>query len=211
MTGPSFRSDLLRMTLPTEAVTVSMYTSPVVLSLTTRLELTLEMPGVITSPMDIVPAGISWPTSTTSGVFRQAVTLVKPRGRVGSHLNANALAGGGDAGGDGAFDKQSGRLIGNIRVSCQALPLDFGIGDGWGISPAANTGRDGCSTFSHLAYFGAFFSSVGFGTGCASGTLVVPGVSVIVVMSAVAGTMGQLSSFSGKSTPLKNSSSVKDR
>ena len=114
MMGPSFGSDLLRTTLPMEVVTVSMYTSPVMSSLTTQLELTLEMPGVITSPMDIVPMGISWPTSTTSGVYRQAVTLAKPRGGVRSHLNTNALAGGGDAGGNGAFDKQSGGLIGII-------------------------------------------------------------------------------------------------
>ena len=111
MMGPSFGSDLLRMTLPMEVVTVSMYTSPIASSLTTWLELTLEMPGVITSPMDIVPMGISQPTSMISGVFRQAVTPVKPWG---SCLNANALAGGGDAGGDRTFDKQSCRLIGII-------------------------------------------------------------------------------------------------
>ena len=105
MMGPSFGSDLLRMTLPMEVVMVSMYTSPIVLSLTTRLEFTLEMPGVITSPMDIVPTGISQPTSMTSGVFRQAVTLAKPQSRVGSCLNANALAGGGDASGNGVFDR----------------------------------------------------------------------------------------------------------
>ena len=105
MMGPSFGSDLPRTTLPMEVVTVSMYTSPIVLSLTTWLELTLEMPGVITSPMDIVPMGISQPISKTSGVFRQAITPVKPQGGVGSHLNANALAGGGDAGGNGVFDK----------------------------------------------------------------------------------------------------------
>ena len=93
---------------------MSMYTSPIVLSLTTWLELTLEMPGVVTSPMDIVPTGISQPTSTTSGVFRQAITPAKPWGRVGGHLNANALAGGGDASGNRAFDKQSGRLIGIV-------------------------------------------------------------------------------------------------
>ena len=58
--------------------------------------------------------GISQPTSMTSGVFRQAITLVKPQGRVGSCLNANALAGWGDAGDDRAFDKQRGRLIGII-------------------------------------------------------------------------------------------------
>ena len=105
MTGPSFGSDLPRTTLPTEVVMVSMYTSPIVSSLTTWLELTLEMPGVITSPMDIVPTGGSQPISMTSGVFRQAVTLAKPWGGVGGCLNANALAGGGDAGGNGAFDK----------------------------------------------------------------------------------------------------------
>ena len=169
------------------------------------------MPGVITSPMDIVPTGISWPTFMTSGVFRQAITLAKPQGRVGSHLNANALAGGGDAGGSWAFDKQSGSIIGVIRVSCQALPLNFGIGDGWGVSPAANTGWEGCSTFSHLAYFGAIFSGVGFDTGCTSGTLVVPGILVVAVTSAVVGTVGQLSSFRGRLTPLKTSSSVNDR
>ena len=114
MMGPSFGSDLLRKTLPMEVVMVSMYTSPIVSSLTTRLELTLEMPGVITSPMDIVPTGVSQPTSMTSGVFRQAVTPAEPWGGVGGHLNANALASGGDASGDGAFDKQSGRLIGYV-------------------------------------------------------------------------------------------------
>ena len=123
MMGPSFESDLLRVTLPMEVVTVSMYTSPIVSSLTTQLELTLEMPGVDTNPMDMVPTGISHPTSMTSGVFRQALTLAKPQGRVGGHFNANALAGGGDAGSNGAFDKQSGGLIGIVRVSCWAIPL----------------------------------------------------------------------------------------
>ena len=89
-------------------------------------------------------------------------------------------------------------------MSCRALPLDFGIMDGWGISPAANTSRDGCSTFSHLAYFGAFFSGIGFGTGCASGTLVAPGILAVVVTLVVAGTMGQLSSFFGEVHSPKN-------
>ena len=169
MMGPSFGSDPLRTTLPTEVVTVSMYISPVVSSLTTWLELTLEMPGVVTSPMDIVPMGISQPTSTTSGVFRQAIIPAKPRGRVGSCLNANALAGGGDGGGDGAFDKQSDGFIGIIRVSCQDIPLTFGIMDGWGISPVANTSWGGCSIFSHLANFGVFSSSIAFGAGLPQG------------------------------------------
>ena len=41
---------------------------------------------------------------------------------MGSHLNANALAGDRDAGGNGAFDKQSGGLIGVVQASCWALP-----------------------------------------------------------------------------------------
>ena len=48
MMGPSFESDLPRKTLPMEVVMMSMYNSPVVSSLTTRLELTLEMLGVNT-------------------------------------------------------------------------------------------------------------------------------------------------------------------
>ena len=94
---------------------------------------------------------------------------------------------------------------------CWDLPLHFGIMGGWGISLAANTGWDGCSTFSHPAYCGAFSSGIGFGTGCVSGTSVALGISVLVMMSAVAGAMGQLSSFLGRSTPLKTSSSVKDK
>ena len=68
-----------------EVVMVSIYISPIVSSLTMQLELRLEMLGVNTSPMDIEPMGISRPTSMTSGVFRQATTLAKPWGRVGSH------------------------------------------------------------------------------------------------------------------------------
>ena len=97
-----------------EVVTMSMYTNPIMLSWTTQLELTLEMLGVDTCPMGIEPMGISWPNSTTSGVFRQAITLVKPWGGVGSHFNANALAGGEDAGSNRAFGKQSDRIIGIV-------------------------------------------------------------------------------------------------
>ena len=161
MMGPLFKSDLMRMTLPMEVVMVSMYTSPIVSSLTTWLELTLEMQGVNTSPMDIEPTGISQPTSMTSGVFRQAITPVKPEGGVGGCFNANALAGGGDASGNRAFDKQSGRIIGIVRASCQVLPFNFGIVAGSGISPVANTGWDWCNIFSHLAYFGVFFPVLG--------------------------------------------------
>ena len=117
------------------------------LSLTMQLELTLEMPGVDTSPIDMAPMGISQPTSMTSGVFRQAITLAKPWGRVGGHLNAKSLAGGGDASGNGAFNKQSGGIIGIVQVSCLVLPFDFGILAGLGISLVATLARMGVILF----------------------------------------------------------------
>ena len=72
------------------------------------------MPGVVTNPMDIVFTGISQSTSMTSGVFRHAITLARPWGGVGGCLNANALAGGRDSGGNRAFIMQSGGFIGII-------------------------------------------------------------------------------------------------
>ena len=56
-------------------------------------------------------------------------------------------------------------------MSCQAILLTLEIVDDWGISPAANTGWDGCIIFSHPANSGAFYSGIAFGTGCASRTL----------------------------------------
>ena len=46
-------------TLPMEVVTVSTYIRPVASSLTIQLELMLEIPGAVTSPMDRVPPGTS--------------------------------------------------------------------------------------------------------------------------------------------------------
>ena len=57
--GPSLGSELPRMILPMEVSMVSRYTSPVVSSFTTQLELMLERLGLDTIPMDIVPTGIS--------------------------------------------------------------------------------------------------------------------------------------------------------
>ena len=96
---------------------VSRYTSPMVSSFTTWLELMLKRPGLDTIPMDIVPTGISWSTSSSSGVLKQAVTLVKPWGGVGGLTNASALAGGGDFGGDGAFGGLDGGLMEVVWVS----------------------------------------------------------------------------------------------
>ena len=49
---------------------VSRYTSHVVSSFTTQLELMLKRLGLDTIPMDIVPTGISQSTSTSSGVLK---------------------------------------------------------------------------------------------------------------------------------------------
>ena len=96
---------------------VSRYTSPVVSSFTTRLELMLERPGLDTIPMDIVPTGISRSTSTSSGVFKQAATPAKPQGGVGGLTNASTLAGGGDFGVNGAFGGLDGGLMEVVQVS----------------------------------------------------------------------------------------------
>ena len=71
---------------------------------------------------------------------------------------------------------------------------------GWGISPVATTGRDGCSTFSHPKNFGALSSGAGFGTWCALGTSVAERVFGL-----------SSSSFLGRATPQKTSSLVKER
>ena len=70
---------------------------------------------------------------------------------------------------------------------------------GWRISPAATNGWDGCSTFSHPRNFGALSSGAGSGAQCASGMSVVKGVCRLS------------SSFLGRATPQKTSSSVKER
>ena len=115
--GPSLDSILPKTILPMEVIMVSRYTSPVVSSFTTRLELTLKRLGFDTIPMDIGPTGIPWSTSTSSGVFKQVTTLVKPRGSVGSLTSANVLAGGGDLGGNGAFGGLGGGLMEIVLLS----------------------------------------------------------------------------------------------
>ena len=67
---------------------------PVILSFTIQLELTLEIPGVATSLMGMVPTGTSRSTSTSSGVHRQAVTPEKPHGGVGGCTSAKACVDG---------------------------------------------------------------------------------------------------------------------
>ena len=77
----------------------------------------LEIPRVITSPIDRVPMGTSWSTSMSSGIFKQAVTSAKPCGGVGGFTSANALAGGEGSDGEGAFGGQIRDLTGVICES----------------------------------------------------------------------------------------------
>ena len=168
------------------------YTSPVVLSFTTWLELTLERLGFDTIPMDIAPTGVSQSTSTSSGVLKQATTPAKPQGGMGGLTNASVLAGGGDFGGNGAFGDLDGGPMEVVRVSWRALLFTHSAAVSWGISPVATTGQEGCTTVSHPVYFGAAFGMDG-----TSRVTVVPGASAVVA----AGAEGLPPSSSGRSTP----------
>ena len=196
----AFRSGPLRINLPMEVVTVSTYVRPVASSFRTQLELMLEIPGAITSPIDRVPMGTSWSNSMRSGIFKQAVTPTKPRGGMGGFTSVNAFAGGEGSGREGYFGRRIGDFTGIIRESWWDLPLSLKVQVGWGISPVATTGRDGCSTFSHPTNFGAL------SLGCDSGTRGILGTSVgegVIELFP--------SSASGTAIPWKTSSSVKVR
>ena len=150
--GPSLDSVLPKTILPMEVITVSRYTSPVVSSFTTQLELMLKRPGFDTIPMDIGPTGIPWSTSTSYGLFKQATTPAKLWGSVGSLTSANILASRGDLGGDGAFGGLGGGLMEIVLLSWSVLLFTLSIAVGWGVSPAATTGWDGCITMFHFFY-----------------------------------------------------------
>ena len=109
-----FTSGPPRATLPIEVVTVSMYVTPVDSSLMMWLILMVEIPGVATSPMGMVPRGASRGTSTSSGVHRHAVTPAKPCSRVGSCMSANAHTGEEGLGGVGVFGGETGGFMGII-------------------------------------------------------------------------------------------------
>ena len=123
-----------------DVITVSRYTSSVVSSFTTLLELMLKGPGFDTIPMDITATGISQSTSTSSGVLKQVATPAKPQGGVGSLTNANALAGRGDFGRDETLGGLDGGLMEVVLVNGGTLLFICNITVGWGISPVATTG-----------------------------------------------------------------------
>ena len=189
----------LRATLPMEVVTVSMQVTPVTSSLMMWLVLTIDILGAATTPKGMVPRGSSRATSTSSGICRHAVTPAKLCGRVGSCMRANACTGEEGLGGVGVFGWETGGCMGIIWESWLDPTFGFEVLDGWGISPAATTGQDGCRTFSHPKNFWALLSRAGSGT---QGTLGRSAERVFRLSS---------SSFLGRATPWKTSSLVKER
>ena len=81
------------------------------------LVLTLEMPGVATSLMGMVPMGASRSTSMSSGICKQAVTPEKLHGGVGGCMSASACGGEEGSGGVGVLGGEAGCFIGIIRES----------------------------------------------------------------------------------------------
>ena len=168
------------------------------LSFITLVELTLEIPGVATSPIEIGLTGISLSISMNSGALRQDVTSVNPLGGVGGLTKAIAFDGGEDVGTGRVLNRPDGRATGVVRESTQDLPLGLGMEVGGGVSLVTCTGQEGCRTISQLACLEATCSA-----GNASGMSV---MSAILVTAAAATTGGPPSS-SGRSNPRKTSSS----
>ena len=97
------------------------------------------LPAFILEILDVI-----LPTADTSvEVLKQAATLVKPRGGVGSLTNANALASGADLGGDEALGVLGGGLKGMVLVGRRTPLFACSAAVGWGTSPVAITGWDG--------------------------------------------------------------------
>ena len=82
-----------------------------------QLVLIVEILGVATSSMGIVPMGASRSTSTSSGIHKQAVTPAKPCSRVGGHTGANACTGEEGLGGVGVFGGEARGSMGVIQES----------------------------------------------------------------------------------------------
>ena len=107
----------LRATLPMEVVMVSRYVTLVASSFTMQLALILEIPGVVTSLMGMVPMGASRSTSTSCSICKQAVTPKKPCSRVGGFTSTSARDGEEGLGRVGVPGGGTGGLIGIIQES----------------------------------------------------------------------------------------------
>ena len=86
------------------------------------LVLMVDILGVTTTPMDMVPRGASEATSNSSGVRRQAVTPAKPCGGVVGCTTANACTGKEGFGGVGVFDGEAGSFTGTVW-GAELVPL----------------------------------------------------------------------------------------
>ena len=135
---PSLGSVLPMTICPMDIITVSKYTRPFSSSLTTQLEQMLDMPGSNMAPMVTTLVGVSWSTSTSSGVLKQAVTPAKPCGGVGGLTNANALASGGDLGGDEALGDFGDGLKGMVLMGRRTLRFTHGAAVGGGNFPCSH-------------------------------------------------------------------------
>ena len=114
--GLSLGSKLPRTILPMEVVMVSRYTSPMVLSITTQLELMLKRLGFDTIPMDIVPTGVSsLPPQVPGFLSRQLPWQSHKAVWVALLMPVFWLVGG--FGGNGAFEGLGGRLTEVVQVS----------------------------------------------------------------------------------------------
>ena len=194
ITGPveeAFGFGSLRMILPKEVVIISTYVMPVMLSFMTWLELRLDIPGA--SPIDMVPMD-------TSCIFKQAVTPSKLHGRVEGFTGDTTVVDGEGLDRECTSGRWMGDFTGFIWVYRWDLPLGLEIWVGWGVSPVAITGQDGCNTLSLPTNFAVRYLGCGSSTGGVFGTLV--GEGVVKTFSSYASRMG---------TPQKTSSSVKVR
>ena len=161
-------------------------------------ELTLEMPGVATNPIDIGPTGISLSISMNSGALRQDVTSVNPLGGVGGLTKASTSDRGEDIGAGRVLNRQDGRAAGAVCESTRDLPFGLGMEVSGGISLVTCTGWEGCRIIPQLAYLDAASRARD-----ASGMSVVSSISV----TAAAAMTGWAPSSSGRSNPWKTSSS----
>ena len=151
------------------------------------LILIVEILGVTTSPMGMVPMGASRSTSTSFGIHKQAVTPEKPCSGVGGHMSANACTGEEGLGGVGVFIGETGGSMGIIQESWLDPTFSLEALDGWGISLVATTGWDGCSTFSHPKNLEVLLSRDGSGAQHALGTSAVERVFALSSSSFLGG------------------------
>ena len=149
--------------------------------------------------MDMAPTGALRSTSISSGVCKQAITPEKPCSRVGGCTSAKACVDGEGWGGVGVLEGETGSFIGFILERWLDPTFSLRILVSWGISQVATTGQEGCITFSHPKNSGALPSRAGSGTQCALDT------------SAAQRVCRLPSSLSGRATPQKTSSSMKER